>query len=1513
VSLKYLFGPVDSSFADQNLRQVREAGECITFNATGNGVDLTIREGDTWPDICGRFPNSWQPDCVVFWLAYSAIPSSLWSAPVPIIGLAADWNLQWHAYRHILPRCDQVLTDRPGCDFLVQAGFHNVHAACLFGTEADYLSAPAANGQRDLDVLFVGNMHPAVQSDRLSWLGRVARLSGRWNVAIYTGIWGADYRALLARAKIVFNRSIRGEANRRAFESTASGALLLQEEGNRELREYFEPGREYVEYNENDLETKLRHFLEHDDERQTIAAAGQRRARNYSFAELWNSSLARLGEGFDGVRQRVAERACFPRAKELQTRVWQVLSGGSDPSLVADLREEIDKKLSAAAMHNNLGVILLATGSKVGPAVSCFAAGLSHEPAHCLIALNYAEALARQGDKQAALNAAKHARRLLDKCSSIGNADLDTPPLASGFDSFRTAWERAALENVGDPASEAKAKHAVLYWRSQALLAELTGDVHHYHEAVLANPELPLARAALGCALGREGRPVDAVPHLKRAFAGNPFDASAARALAQALKESGDCASYVRLAADRRLLHRAALQLVPPEPWFVSPTTSERHLASIIVLCCNQLAYTRLCLESVLRHTHTPYEMILVDNGSTDETPSYLELIRARPGPERVVVIRNADNKGFPAGCNQGLAAAEGQYIVFLNNDVVVTPNWLEALIKVAEQEGRDVGMVGPVTNYAPDPQRVSAPYGSELGRLEAFAESYSAQFADRILPFARLTGFCLLARRVALDMAGGAFDEGFGLGFFDDDDLCIRVRQAGFRLLVAQGVFVHHFGSRTFSALGINCKALLENNLAKFADKWGAEEASQYRHPGVPTESTLSSPNQSSPLPNTCRPRVSLCMIVKNEEQNLADCLSSAADLVDELVVVDTGSADKTKEIACRFGARVFDFPWVDSFSAARNESLRHATGSWIFWLDADDRIDEENREKLRRFLASLGDENASYVMKCLCLPQGPGSPATAVDHVRIFRNRPDVRWSYQVHEQILPAIRRTRADVRWSEVVIHHTGYQDPSLRRRKLERDLRLLRQEQAEKPDEPFTLFNLGQVTRELGDWVGAIPLLRRSLERSHPSDSIVRKLYALLVECHRKVGQSDLAAQACSEGLRIYPDDAELLFLDGLIHRDRGDFRAAACSWERLLAAKAAAHFASVDAELRGSKGKNNLAVVYRQLGRTADAELLWQQIANEQPDFAPAWLGLGEVALDRGDWDAVEQFASQLQSRCRTKTEASVLRARSRLLKKEFDSARAILEEAITENPNALWPRVVLSHVLLQNGGDDTLAEQALRSVLELDPNHAEARHNLGLLLAERDRRLKSIDSAFSGNLGLSDLYYSACRSSSDINEHLPTLVVLSRDCRHITEFGTRTGASTTAFLYAQPDRLVCYDRVRYPQVDRLAHFAGNTDFQFHRADVLWTEIEDTDLLFIDTLHDYEQLATELKLHARKARRYVVLHDTTTFGDTGETPGHRGLWPAVEEFVREGAFRIKERFTNNNGLTILERIARTDS
>ncbi len=246
---------------------------------------------------------------------------------------------------------------------------------------------------------------------------------------------------------------------------------------------------------------------------------------------------------------------------------------------------------------------------------------------------------------------------------------------------------------------------------------------------------------------------------------------------------------------------------------------------------------------------------------------------------------------------------------------------------------------------------------------------------------------------------------------------------------------------------------------------------------------------------------KVSLSMIVKNEEANIRACLDSTADLFDGIVVVDTGSTDRTKELAAHIGARVFEFSWCDDFSAARNESLRSARGDSIFWLDADDRLDEENRDKLRALLAALNPGQVAYQMWCLTRVSTPANPALALSHIRLFRNHPGIRWQHRVHEQIMPAILAQGDTICPTDIIVQHTGYEDAVKNQRKQLRNLSLLQKADAEQPNNVFTLFNLGMAHFLLNRPAEALPFLKRSLAGNPPDEVIVRKLYALLGEVH----------------------------------------------------------------------------------------------------------------------------------------------------------------------------------------------------------------------------------------------------------------------------------------------------------------------------------------------------------------------------------------------------------------------------
>ena len=234
-------------------------------------------------------------------------------------------------------------------------------------------------------------------------------------------------------------------------------------------------------------------------------------------------------------------------------------------------------------------------------------------------------------------------------------------------------------------------------------------------------------------------------------------------------------------------------------------------------------------------------------------------------------------------------------------------------------------------------------------------------------------------------------------------------------------------------------------------------------------------------------------------------------------------------------------DFPWVDNFAAARNASVQAATGDYIFWLDADDHLDEVNRDKLKALFASLTKgRRVALRMKVAACPMVLGMPPPSSITSASFlawRARPGDTGSTQ---QILPSLKEAGVEIQAADVIIQHTGYQDPALRGRKLQGDFRLLMMELEEHPDDPFVLFNIGSSLHEQGRQAEALPLLQRSLERSHPKDSIVRKLYALIAMCQQKLSGSESALQVLLRGREVEPEDAELRFLEGMVRRDLGD-------------------------------------------------------------------------------------------------------------------------------------------------------------------------------------------------------------------------------------------------------------------------------------------------------------------------------------------------------------------------------------
>ncbi|WHX50366.1 glycosyltransferase family 2 protein [Paenibacillus woosongensis] len=235
---------------------------------------------------------------------------------------------------------------------------------------------------------------------------------------------------------------------------------------------------------------------------------------------------------------------------------------------------------------------------------------------------------------------------------------------------------------------------------------------------------------------------------------------------------------------------------------------------SIVIPTYNQKELLLQCIDSIEAHTEQPYEIIVVDDGSSDGTT---EALQRRRGAIRVGSHRK--NLGFASAVNTGLMMAKGQKIVLLNNDVIVSERWLKQMLAVLESNPN--AAIGPVTNYIGGEQQIDTDYVSR-SEMESFAANYNVADRSKWRETDRLVGFCVLFRRELFEEVG-YFDEGFEIGNFEDDDWMLRLRLQGKHLIIAGDTFVHHIGSVTMKGLGEDRYLVVNHrNESLFHEKWG-------------------------------------------------------------------------------------------------------------------------------------------------------------------------------------------------------------------------------------------------------------------------------------------------------------------------------------------------------------------------------------------------------------------------------------------------------------------------------------------------------------------------------------------------------------------------------------------------------------------------------------------------------------------------------------------------------------------
>lgn len=703
------------------------------------------------------------------------------------------------------------------------------------------------------------------------------------------------------------------------------------------------------------------------------------------------------------------------------------------------------------------------------------------------------------------------------------------------------------------------------------------------------------------------------------------------------------------------------------------------------------------CLESLERCQNLLHEVVVVDNASPDEAAA-----QAARFPF-VRLLQNDTNRGFPAACNQGLAETSGEVVLFLNSDTLVPRAGLLRLIESLTQSG-SIAAAGPYTNYSGHSQQIAPTY-TTLDTLDRFAEDFACR-PQEDGETDMLVGFCLAVKRSVLEEVGG-FDERFGLGTFEDNDLCYRMRRAGYRLVLAARSFVHHHGSRTLHRLPINTHDLLARNEALYRKKWQDDLQAGYAShlSGLSPERIVFEPARHPEVrlrrmrDLARRADLSLCMIVRDEERVLGDALASARLFFSEMIVVDTGSKDRTREIARDAGAKVYDFPWCDSFSAARNESLRYAKGKWLFWMDADDTLPWSSGEALLHAALNAPPEVMGFVVPVQFVEDGASASGTRVDHVKLFRRLPDLAFEGRIHEQILPSLRRAMPEglIARCEALVLHSGYDtSPEGQAKKRRRDLKLLKLDYRERPNHPFVLFNLGMTYHYLGEHKEAIRWFQKCLKVSGVEESHLRKAYALLALSQREAGDQAACLRTLEEGLLLVPEDPELHFHAGNELTAAGRYEEARRHYLQVAEADIGDHFSSVDIGILGYKTYHNLGGLCLLMDDYPAARDWWHKAIEAAPSFLPSAFALFEAALEREDFSTARRMREVIRAVEGPGVQWAEHGARYARALGGPENAEAFLRRAVATEPDTVGPRLVLARRLLQEEREREAQEHLL-------------------------------------------------------------------------------------------------------------------------------------------------------------------------------------------------------------------------
>ncbi|MHB8841653.1 MAG: tetratricopeptide repeat protein [Candidatus Aquicultor sp.] len=652
---------------------------------------------------------------------------------------------------------------------------------------------------------------------------------------------------------------------------------------------------------------------------------------------------------------------------------------------------------------------------------------------------------------------------------------------------------------------------------------------------------------------------------------------------------------------------------------------SREKVTSIVIFASDGLEYTKACVESVLKYTRWPFELVLVDTGATDGTAAYFDSL------PKAKVMKNEAGLGFAKLYNQAVKLASGDYLLFLEGNAVVTANWLDNLLACIESDPK-VGLVGPMSNLAAEGQAVRVSYGASIVAMHKFAKRFNKRDTSKHIEIDVLAGFCLLARKSVVEKIGLLPDDA-GTSGLDDTGYCNRAQSAGFKLVRAGDTFVHHCGGSitgvrpdgpyalaqaggsTAENRGKN-NAIGTHELMVVKPAIGAlAEQEAYRDPiEVYAERYMQEPWRF-PDKYVESPTLSLVVIVKDDEDTIGRCLSSAKDVVDEIIVVDIGSTDRSIDIAKGFGAKIFFHERSGDLAQTRDVAASHAKCDWVMYLNADEELVSEDTLVVRELLED--SEREGFFFNQLNFVSENDSIIDLT--FRLWRNRPEYRQSSTSTGPVLDMLHGSNLSAGFARIRVNRYAYRGTAQDREEIGQDtLTILLKELARKPENTVARFNLGNVYIQRKDYEKALETYKKAFANLSSLDVVhASKLVRNLAICLKEIGRYREALKVLTDAKEAYQDYTDLFYIEGLIQVETGEYAAAIASFGMALEAGPSGRIYVSHPGVGGHVAAHQLAKAYLAIGDEKQAVSEYRRALEYNPRYSPALVELGSILMRR--------------------------------------------------------------------------------------------------------------------------------------------------------------------------------------------------------------------------------------------------------------------------------------------------------